>query len=58
MVSPKAIAALVMQMRPPLECLNKDAKIEWMLEQAASIAMMATMNEITQPVRKSIGGFW
>ena len=35
MTSPKAIAALVSQMKPPLEMLNQDSRIMWMLEQAA-----------------------
>lgn len=58
MTSPKAIAALVSQMKPPLEMLNQDSRIMWMLEQAAEIGMRAAIYEMVKPVSKTIGEHW
>ncbi len=58
MMSPKSIAALVSQMKPPLEIQNDYSRTMWMLEQAAAIAMKVSMDEMVKPVRKAIGGYW
>lgn len=58
MMSPKAIAALVSQMKPPIELQNDYARVRWMLEQAAAIAMKASMDEMIAPVKNKVGGYW
>lgn len=58
MMSPKAIAALVLQMKPPLEIRNDYSRTQWMLEQAATIAIRVSMAGMVRPVCKTIGGYW
>lgn len=53
-MSPKEIAALVMQMKPPLELRNRSAELQWQLEEAATIAMKVAMDEIMKPIKKVI----
>lgn len=58
MISPKAIAALVLDMNVPHEIQNDYCRVKWMLEQAATIAMKVSIDEMVKPVRKMIGGCW
>ena len=58
MTSPKAIATLVSQMKPPHELQNDYSRTMWMLEQAAEIGMRAAIYEIVKPVSKTIGEHW
>ena len=58
MMSPKAIATLVSQMKPPLELQNDYSRTMWLLEQAAAIAMKVSIDEMVNPVRRTIGGYW
>ena len=58
MMSPKAIATLVSQMKPPLEIQNDFSRTMWLLEQAAAIAMKVSIDEMVNPVRRTIGGYW
>ena len=57
-MSPKAIAALVLQMRPPLELQNDYARVRWMLEQSAAIAMKVSVDEMIAPVKNKVGEYW
>ena len=54
MMSPKAIAALVLDMKVPHEIQNDYCRVKWMLEQAATIGMKVTMDEIMKPINKMI----
>lgn len=58
MISPKAIAALVLEMKVPHEIQNDYCRVKWMLEQAAIIAMKVSIDEMVKPVNKMIGGCW
>ena len=57
-MSPKAIAALVLQMKPPIELQNDYARVRWMLEQSAAIAMKVSVDEMIAPVKNKVGGYW
>lgn len=57
MMSPKAIAALVLDMKVPHEIQNDYCRVKWMLEQAAIIAMKVSIDEMVKPVRKMIGEY-
>ena len=54
-MSPKAIAALVLEMKVPHEIQNDYCRVKWMLEQAATIAMKVSIDEIIKPVNKTLG---
>ena len=56
MMSPKAIAALVLEMKVPHEIQNDYCRIKWMLEQAATIAMKVSIDEMVKSVSKMTYG--
>ena len=58
MTSPKTIATIVAQMKPPHELLNTDSVIMWRLERAAEMGMRVAIDEMVKPVKEKIGGYW
>ena len=54
MLSPKAIATLVSQMKPPLELQNDYSRMMWLLEQAATIAMKVSMDERGSTMKEDV----
>ena len=58
MMSPDAIAALVMQMKPPIEIRNSAEVMRWRLKRAVYLSMQSMMDEMMEPIRKTTGGYW
>ena len=44
-------------MKVPHEIQNDYCRVKWMLEQAATIAMKVSIDEMVKPVRKMIGEY-
>lgn len=57
MMSPDAIAALVMMKKPPLEIRNSAEVMKWRLKQAVYLTMQSMMDEMMFPIKKR-GGNW
>lgn len=58
MMSPDAIAALVMQMKPPIEIRNSSEVMRWRLKRAVYLTMQSIMDEMMPQIGTTKGRYW
>ncbi len=58
MISPDAIAALVMQMKPPIEIRNSSEVMRWRLKRAVYLTMQSIMDEMMPKIETTKLRYW